>query len=187
MLVQDTHALLATLRRMHVLNDSVMFWNEERTLKLMLRNDPVDADTLACELAIVYDEDCDDMHKLVELNNDGYVDEPGTFVIDAWSFSATDVTPEDLAKAAQAIDNAYTLRICPCGSYLVKDDAAMCCMCHMTSTPGGRAPQFCAICHEDGLAMHMTGLPCCKKRLHGHCLQTWRTKSGDDRCPLCRV
>lgn len=187
MLVQDAHALLATLKRMHVLNDSVLFWNEQRSLKLMLRNDPVDADTLACELAIVFDEDCDDMHKLVDLTNDGYLDEPGTFVMDAWSFAAADVTAEDLGKMTRAVNDAYAMRVCPCGSYLIKDEAPMCYMCHVTSTADGRASQFCAICREDGLAMHMTALPCCQQRLHAHCLHTWRAKSGDDRCPLCRA
>lgn len=185
-LVADPAALYGAIKRLHAINDAVVFWNEARTLKLMLRNDPVDPDTVACELALVYDEDDEAMQRVVDLLDGGYVDEPGTFVLDSWSFQAAEFAVEDVTKIAGVINDAYLFTICPCGSYLIRDDAAMCVYCHMTSTAEEKRSFFCTICREDGLAMHMKHQPCCQQRLHSHCLATWRAKSQDERCPLCR-
>lgn len=186
MLVHDPHAVYATLKRLHVLNDNVMFWNQQHTFKLMLRNDPVDADTLACELAMVVDETDDAMATMLDLNCDGYMDEPGTYVLDTWSFSCAEFNIEDATRIMHAINNAYMMRVCGCTSYLIKDDAELCTYCELTSTPSQRAKEFCPICHVDVVVMHMAEMPCCHQRLHRHCLATWKAKSGDLRCPLCR-
>lgn len=185
-LVHDAATMAAVLRRLHVLNDGVIFWNEQRSLKLMLRNDPVDCDTLACELALVSDEDDERAAKLLALANGGYMDEPGTYVLEGWSWPLADFDDAQAQSVLAAVNDAYLWRPCPCGEYVIKDDACMCVFCHMTSTPDSKREQFCPICCEDGMAMHMTRMPCCKQHLHVSCLDTWKAKSSDDRCPLCR-
>lgn len=185
-LVADADSLLAVLKRLHALNDGVLFWNEQRSFKLMLRNDPMDADTVACELAMVYDDEDESFQRIIELANDGYLDEPGTFVFDSWSFPAADLCAADVAKVMHAVNRAYLYRVCPCGKYLIKDDAPLCVYCQLVSTPADRDTHFCSICCEDGISMHMQRQPCCRQHLHSHCLATWRAKSRNDACPLCR-
>lgn len=186
LLVSDAGAMLNTVKRLHFINDGIIFWNEQRTFKLMLRNDPVDADTVSCELALVFEDDDEVMQRVLDLTNDGYMDEPGVFILDSWTHQLADFCADDARKIMNAVNDAYLYKTCPCGNYLVKDDAAHCLFCQMTRAPG-QETHFCTICCEDGLAMHMTRQPCCQQRLHAHCLATWRTKSGDDRCPLCRA
>lgn len=185
LLVQHAESMASVMRRLHVANDALMFWNEQCSFKLMLRNDPVDPDTLACELALVTDEDSDGA-AMLEMCSDGYMDEPGTYVIDSWSFPLEGFGAEDAAKVMHAVNDAYLIRACPCGRYLIKDDAPMCTFCDMISGPQQRAAHFCPICCDDGLAMHMQRMPCCQQRLHRHCMDAWKAKSGDARCPMCR-
>lgn len=185
-LVKDADSLLATVRRLHALNDVVIFWNEQRSFKLMLRNDPIDAETVSMELAMVFDDDDEVMLRIVDLTNDGYVDEPGTFVLDSWTSPAAEFGTDEAAKIMKAINDAYTWHVCRCGSYLIKDDAEICVFCCMTRSQADKAVHFCAICCEEGMRMHMDLQACCAQHLHRHCLATWRAKSGDERCPLCR-
>ena len=182
-LVQHADSMASVLRRLHASNDAFLFWNEQCNFKLMLRNDPVDPETLACELAIVTD---DTDSAIFELCNDGYMDEPGTYVIDSWSFPLDSFGAEDATRVMHAVNDAYLIRACPCGRYQIKDDAPMCTFCDMTSGPAQRTTHFCPICCDDGLAMHMQRMPCCQQRLHRQCIDAWKAKSGDARCPMCR-
>lgn len=187
LLVQDPVSLLATLRRLRVLNEAVMFHNQEGTLKLMLRNDPVDPDTLACDLCIVVDDEDDAMQRMMDLHADGYLEDPTTYVLESWSFD--DSSPDaqkQAAKVAAAMNTAFLLRVCPCRRYLIKDDGLCCYFCDLSSTAAGRSRHFCPICCEDGVRMHMTVTACCDQPLHRGCLSKWRAKSGSDTCPLCR-
>lgn len=186
MLVHDAESLACTIKRLHVLNTAVLFWNEQHSLKLMLRNDPVDADMVACELAVVVEEGDEIMARIMDLMNDVYQDEPGTFILENWSFAMDRFGAEDASRIMQFINDAYLYRICPCGHYLIKDDAAICVFCQMTSTPSTRAKHFCSICCEDGMSMHMRRQACCQQYLHATCLEKWKAKSAEGRCPLCR-
>lgn len=186
MLVSDPDSMFHVIKRLHGINDGVIFWNEQRSFKLMLRNDPVDPETVSCELVLVFDEEDGTMQHVLDLTNDGYIDEPGIFVLDSWTFQAAEFSLDDARKVMAVINDAYLFRVCPCGAYLVKDDASICVFCHMTSSPEDKLAHFCSICCEDGMAMHMKRQACCQQHLHAHCLATWRDKSGDDRCPLCR-
>lgn len=185
-LVRDEGALYGVVKRLHNHNDAVTFWNEQRTFKLMLRNDPSEDDAASCELLVLWDEDDERMQRVVELISDGYVDEAGVYVLDSWQFPHADFQANDVRKMMHAINDAYLYRICPCGEYMIKDDAAVCVFCQMTSTPQGRHKHWCSICCEDGMAMHMRQQPCCQQYLHAGCMATWVAKSGDGRCPLCR-
>lgn len=185
-LVKDADSMLATVRRLHVINDAVLFWNEQRSFKLMLRNDPMDAETISVELALVFDDDDEDMARIMELTNDGYIDEPGTFVLESWTFSSAEFGHDEAARIMRAINDAFLYRVCACGSYLIRDDAQICVFCCMTRSAEDKAVHFCPICHEEGMRMHMDHMPCCGQHLHRACLAAWKSKSGDDRCPLCR-
>lgn len=185
-LVQDAEALLLTLRRLRALNEAVMFYSHDSSLKLMLRNDPSGDDTLACDLCVVVDEEDDLLNRMLDLHADGYQEDPTTYVLDSWSFKDARVTPRDLDKVVAAINAAYLLRTCPCRRYLIKDDGLYCYFCQLSSTAADRQRQFCPICCEDGARMHMATTTCCSQPLHRACLATWHAKSGDERCPLCR-
>ena len=126
------------------------------------------------------------MLAMLDLTNDGYMDEPGTFVVDSWSFPAAEFGVADARKVSDAVNAAYLYRVCPCGKYLIKDDAAICLYCQMTATPSTKRVHFCPICCDEGREMHMTHTPCCRQFAHTHCLATWHHKSGDERCPFCR-
>ena len=185
-LVRDPGALLETLRRMRVLNEAVMFRNQEDSLKLMLRNDPVGQDSLACDLCIVTDDDDESLARMLDLHPDGYVEDPTTYVLESWSFSCDEVSSADLERVAAAVNAAYLLRICSCKRYLIKDDAEYCYFCQLTSTAEDRERHFCPICCDEGVRMHMVLTGCCCQPLHRRCLDTWHAKSGNGSCPLCR-
>lgn len=185
-MVRDAFALLATLKRLHILDDGVLFWNEQRTFKIMLRNDPVDSETLACELAIIIDEDDDALAKILEMCSDGYMEDSCTYVAHTWSFPMEHFTVEEAAKIMHVLNEVHQYRACDCGKYIIKDEGTMCYFCQMTSSAPDRECHFCPICCEDGVAMHMVEQPCCKQRLHTRCLKTWKSKSNNDRCPFCR-
>lgn len=187
MLVSDAESMYTTLQRLHLINDGVLFWNEQRSLKLLLRNDPVDPDTVSCELAIMADDDDDELEKILELlTSDGYTDEPGVFVLDSWTFRAAEFDVEDARKVMSAVNDAYQYRICPCRKYIIKDEPLICTFCQMTRTAEDKQTHFCSICRDDGMRMHMQCQACCKQFLHKHCLAKWEEQSGDERCPLCR-
>lgn len=182
-LVKDTAALLATVKRLRVLNDAVMFYNHEGSLKLMLRNCPDEnPDILACELCIAVDDEDEDVNRMLQRTCDGYMDDPTTFVLDSWVIDADKC--EDLENAAAAINAAYLTRVCPCRHYLIKDDGVYCTFCQLTSTAAGRQHAMCPICHDDGVRMHMTCTACCGQAMHRGCLA--KCKSRDARCPMCR-
>lgn len=183
-LVKDAAALLATMRRLHALNDAVMFYNREGSLKLMLRNCPDEnPDVLACDLCIAVDEDDENMERMLQCICDGYLDDPSTFVLDSWIVDA-DKCDGEVEKTAAAINAAYLMRVCPCRHYVIKDDGVYCTFCQLTSTAAGRQHAMCPICRDDGVRMHMTDTPCCRQAMHRACLAM--CKARDARCPMCR-
>ena len=186
-LVQELKSLLAALERLFLLNDSVTFWNADRTLRYGLRNDPCEEEgSVAFEFYVVVDED--DPHRaLFDMSDDGYFDDDGSFVLNRWTFALASFGPGDAATVAGALNRAYLYRVCPCAKYLIKDDAALCVFCQMTATVADRAVSFCPICCEDGVAMHMTRSTCCQQAMHRRCLDAWHAKQTPHTCPLCRA
>lgn len=197
-LIRDPEAVLAALRRMRNVNDAVSFFNVDRTVKFMLRNDadaydidpePADAD-LHTDLCIVVDEDDTTIAKVMELEHDGYFEEPTMFVLESYSVSPTDLADEELLDLIKKLNEVHKYRVCPCGSYMIKDQGPQCLFCEMTAEPGATKSQFCAICQDDGIAAHMTTQTCCNQPLHKACLSSWRDRAtaGDGvTCPLCRA
>lgn len=192
--IKDPSAVLATLRRIRNANDAVMFYNADRSIKFLLRNDvdAYDDDTeteIHADLCIVVEEEDCLMAKIIELEHDGYFEEPTTFVIESYVIQSEETAETaDVMPLVHKLNAMHKYRICPCGCYLIKDQAPMCLYCEMTARPGSRDKEFCAICQDEGIAMHMTTQPCCGQRLHKACLATWREKGvgrNADKCPLC--
>jgi hypothetical protein len=187
-IVSDAEALCGTLKRLHYINDQVLFNNEEESFKISLRSDPVDPETVGCELCVLFDEDDPWTKHVLQFlsSHNGYVEDADTYVVDSWTFPLDKLCAKDAEGVANVINEVYHWKICPCQRYVIKDDAPVCMFCQMTSVPEGRQAVFCAICHEDGPRMHMRCQPCCAQLLHRRCLDSWRNASGDERCPLCR-
>lgn len=186
-LVQEPKALLETLRRLHAGNDGIVFWNHERSFKLMLRNDPCDDDDhLAFELLMIFDGEDDRHVRMMELHREGHEEEPGIYIIDDWTWKAGELDEREAAGVAATLNRMFLTKICPCGDYLIKDDGAYCAFCQMTAGSPDLESHFCSICCDHGIRMHMLEMPCCQQHLHRRCLVTWQKTSGNDRCPLCR-
>lgn len=199
MFVQDLRALRGALRRLQLHNDAVIFHNAEGSFKIMLRNDPSEAldredDAAAAaamgwDLSIVWDPDAGEdagVARLAELEPDGYVDEPGTFVVDSGSVNLADDSDPELQRAMSAVNKLHATTVCPCGKYLIKDGEASCIVCHLTAAPGDLREHFCAICQSDGAKKHMRVQQCCAQMLHERCLASWKD-AGNTSCPLCRA
>ena len=203
-LVKDAKSLLGAMRRLHVANDAIMFWNTDETFKILLRNDPegdISQDGMTWDLSIVWDDDDDDddhLTRVMELEHDGFLEEPGTFVVDSGSIASMAAAFEDpdgnadLAKARETINRVHAYTICPCAKYLIKDeDQRTCVFCHLTASPEDMQHHFCAICQSDGTRRHMVQQACCKQYLHRTCLASWASKGPSSTtalaCPLCRT
>lgn len=189
-LVSDGAALLSALVRLHAHNDAIIFWNADESFKILMRNDPVDSETYAFDLSILCEEDADDpVNKLLQTEHDGYFDEPGVFTFETLSVSSSSgADADDVRHAMSRINELWAYKICPCGSYLIKDGGSLCNFCDMTMTPADREVHFCPICHENSIRKHMTRQDCCSQYIHTSCLNTWYAKSGSSggACPLCR-
>lgn len=193
-LVRDASSLISTCQRLSASNDAVAFWNVDHKFKLMLRNDPIDNETLGFDISILAgeDDDVEDLSAVLALEHDGYFDEPGMFVLETLSFPR-DAAPDhpEVLKARDTINRIFGYRLCPCGSYLIKDSqdtsASICAFCQLTATAEDLEPVFCPICQDSTIRKHMTFQPCCSQALHRSCLDTWMSKSDSLRCPLCRA
>lgn len=195
-LVADPRALLGVLSRLHATNDALVVWNRDQTFKILIRNDPtvLDDDTYAVEVAILCDEDEPDgerMARCLQLEHDGYFDEPGVFAIDTLTVRrGDDFVDGDLERARRLLNDVHAYAVCMCGKYLIKDadltpgDAKLCLACELTARPGDLDADFCPICQEKSFKRHMTATKCCAQHLHAACLETWRAKN--ETCPLCR-
>lgn len=181
--------MLACVLRMHMSNEAVVFWNHTKEFKIMLRNDPVEADIVAFEVCIVSDEDEDGgrMAKVLEMEYDGMHDE-GMFVVDTFSYDLEAVvrSPDVLDDARRTLNRVFNFTVCPCGKYFIKDYARMCMFCQLTKDSYDAPLHFCAICHEQSSEQLMVRQACCSQMLHRACLALWEVKSPSRSCPLCR-
>lgn len=198
-LVQDPKALLGVMARLHATNDALIVWNCDQTFKILVRNDPTaddgpGGDSYSVEIAILCDEDepaGERMAQCLELEHDGFMDEPGVFAIDTVTVRRdADYVDGDLARAAKLLNEVHKYAVCACGKYLIKDadliagEAKLCLACQLTARPGDLDLDFCPICMEKAFRRHMTATKCCAQNLHASCLDVWRAKHAS--CPLCR-
>lgn len=182
---QSLHACLCRLR---ATNDAVIFKNADETLRIMLRNDPQEnPDTMCFDLSVVWDDNTDvEIAKIMDLEHDGYIEEPGVFVLDSFSNipAQTHDSPE-LDRLRLAINHAHELSLCHCMTYLIKDGGSCCVFCTMTADEGDLRREFCPICQDSGIRLHMAKQSCCNQFLHASCLRTWNKTSSV--CPMCRT
>lgn len=190
-LVHTDSALFASVLRMHLANDAVLFWNRTREFKIMVRNDPVDSETLSFQVCLVASGDTDDdddgpLRKVLECECDGYYDEDGMFVAEDCQVALSEAArhPDALREARTKINAVWNYAVCPCGAYFVKDGAARCLYCQLTDD--GSQEHTCAICLESSIEKYMMRVPCCQQLLHKKCLERWQARQTE-RCPLCRA
>ena len=196
-LIKEPSHFLSCLRRLHTYNDAVMFYNVDRTFKLMIRNDPdlADENAMACDISIVHDRDNEDADyaekwtEILSLEHDGYYDDDSTFVLESFQFAVDELpTSEAVTSAANKINDIYAMTVCPCQRYLIKDGhATICTYCLLSSSTQGLRPCFCCVCQESTPQMHMNLQKCCDQYIHNKCLTTWYAKSDQRLCPLCRA
>lgn len=180
-LVRDPASLLAALERLFLATDSVNFWNDGRSMKMGIRSEPADEDDYVdIEVYLVMDSA---MKEPLSMSDDGYIDDD-KFVVRRWTFPMVDFTVAKAEKIATLLNEMYLYRLCPCGKYIIKDDALLCVYCQLTATTAERATHYCPICCQDGVLKHMEETACCKQMLHRHCQKRWRLEHK--QCPLCR-
>ena len=194
-LVRDPRNLLKVIKRLWKNKASVVFWNIDRTFKIMLRknNDaPIDdpEDPHVYFDICLLDENEDEMIDLFSLDNEGYYDEDDErqriFVLESLCLPIDDEEDERLEACMHRINGVYATTICACESYFIKDNAPMCCFCLLTSNHLDLQRHFCCVCQSDGVRKHMLQQSCCNQYLHRGCLHIWHTKSDNFQCPLCR-
>lgn len=188
-LVKDDKCFLACLLRMHMTNEAVTLWSASRDFRIMLRNDPEEADTIAFQICLVDDDEGQKgLSRVLELEYDGYF-EDATFVMETYSFDRDELikSPDLLSPARNRLNEIHSFRLCPCGAYFIKDGAKMCLFCQLTGESLNAPEHICAICHDTSVALHMVTQPCCGQLLHKSCLACWTASSGQLTCPLCRA
>lgn len=184
-MITDPESVRTALVRMHACNGCVLFWNAERTLKFMLRNDPEtpENDELAFELCLVVEEDDEAMRRMLELMADGTLLDPTTFAMHTWFFD--DAESVDAKDVMAKLNAAHATRVCPCGEAVITDHAPVCLLCHLRASEAGTKKHFCAICHEESLAMHVHRRSC-GHYYHQRCHDRWTAASGGGPCPVCK-
>lgn len=195
-LIKDVHSMFACVLRLHVDNEAVAFWSASREFRMMLRNDPQEAGTVAFELCLVPDSDDEDddegmgLGRVLDLELDGFYDEDdGMFVVETYAYPLDELSrdPTMLEGARARINRVHAYAVCKCRQYFVKDQGKACLFCQLTADPVADATaHFCAICRDEGPAKHMVTQACCGQMLHRSCLGVWVSTSKSGTCPLCR-
>lgn len=195
-LIKDVQSMFACVLRMHLDNEAVAFWSASREFRVLLRNDPQEAGTVAFELCIVPDSDDEDdededmgVSKVLDMELDGYYEDDGMFVVEAFTYPLDELSrdPTKLESARARVNRVHGYAVCKCRQYFVKDQAKACLFCQLTADPvADAATHFCAICRDEGPAKHMVTQACCNQMLHRSCLGVWVATSKSGTCPLCR-
>jgi hypothetical protein len=196
MFIKNAQNFTSALRRLNAHNDAMIFWNDARDLKLMIRADMSEEDDewMTFDFVIVYDAESDrsgTRFELMDLEHDGYYDDDeDLFFIDDFRMpKCPSFDNEDTIKAMNLINKFYTTRVCPCSKYLIKNGEASCTYCLLTADAKDAVEFTCPICLDTIFGCHAVCQPCCSTHLHRACLDTWSNQSMDSarRCPLCRA
>ena len=189
-IVKDNASFLEFLRRMKRGNMHLKFPNVDGSFSVMLRNDPSSPECLALELIIIHDpgedmEDEDDiLFKAIDNEYDGYFcDENDDFYVMEGVYLRGDIPPNDpfVDAAIRKIDDLYHTVICGCGEHLIRDRAAVCTWCQLTSKPQELERTTCPICANDETPRKfLRPTKCCLQELCAKC--EWKLEV----CPYCR-
>lgn len=189
------------LQYMHNTHDSFIFYNCDHTIRFMIRtdadDDKKDSDSMYFDICIMNDKesamDPENFENILKMDSIGYFEDTdeSTYYIDTFFILRKD---EDLASrqtlnAMQQIEKAYSIRLCGCGSYLIKDAThtqTVCYMCMFAKTEQDLHPVFCPICMDHGPLCHMNKMKCCAQMVHKTCLGKWLRNKDSNTCPLCR-
>jgi hypothetical protein len=200
-IIQEPANLVRVLQRLQKTHGAFKLYNVDSTFQLMLRYLPIDDDEAEDPCELTFDI-ClvrpDTMHALddaewtalLALEHEGYVDEaddtPVMFVMDQFSLIAGDPDPSALMEAIDRIHELYSMTICPCRSYFIKDGGEMCTFCQLTCSAEDMAPVTCCVCLATSAQKLMVRQACCGQQLHAGCLKMWHASAGCRSCPLCR-
>lgn len=178
-------AFMDGMRRIKRHQQVIMFWNFDRTLRLMLRYDPVGDAAIAMELIVVDDEDMPHLQDCCDNEYEGYYaeDNDDFFVIDSFYIPDEAAEAEAAVYAAmRKVNAAYSMFACGCRRYFVREPGeSMCALCQLSGTPESLAPHECIVCSVPGPRMHMSSTKCCGNLMHKGCLARWGTS-----CMFCR-
>jgi hypothetical protein len=188
------------MAKMHSRNEGIIFDNVDGSLKLMARpvfedEESAGSDDVEFQVAILNEDDDDDLAKALEHEFDGAFDmeDDNTFIVDGIEIDKmSEVDPKHVAveKFRMLVNRVHAWRLCDCGVGFVKDaDDTFCMRCAMTCSDAERTiledpENACVICMEPSGTRYSRILDCCKKRVHDKCLKRWLSTSNS--CPHCR-
>jgi len=186
-LVKDPQKLIDVFTQLATDNDALVFWNHERSLLLMLRNDPVDEDdAIGTELVIINEEagESGRLTTILETEYEGYYDDynPEFFVMKSFVIPKG-AAPDDpsVLTAVKQTNALYATSVCGCTNYLARGPGH-CTFCHLTAAAEDLCAVECPICREEGPKFHMCTQACCGKTVHKKCMAKWKSS-----CPFCRA
>jgi hypothetical protein len=189
--VKNKDRFWSVLQRVHETNDAIVYENDERSFKFMIRNDPDGGagKFMVMDLAIIAPEDDERVQEALEYEHDGWWDDddPTTFVVESWEFEKAKPDQGELQEMMDYVNRTHEYKICPCGRYLVKDKKDACFFCEMTASDDDMKRETCPICLCDGFAMHMKRTKCCDQIVHRGCAKAWTLKGKTGTCALCRA
>ena len=157
-------------------------------IRLLIRyNEPDEESTdFAFDVCIYTDDDCHG-HVRRAIDNDMCViddDTDGVFVIDEFVLDKSWSPSERFDEAVELIRSLWMWRVCPCGSYFVKDVDAKYTMCLRCDLIGGGGHQkhtyTCSICYQPFDTPAAASLDCCGKIIDRKCFLRCTS------CPFCR-
>ncbi len=190
-LVKNKERFWEVLKRIHESNDGVVYENEERSFKFMIRNDPEGGagKFMVMDLVIIATENDERVLDVLELEHDGWWDEDDdtSFVVESWEFEKSKPNQEELQEMMDYVNCTYDYKICPCEKYFIKDKKDACFFCEMTASDDDMKRETCPICLVDGFAMHMKRTKCCNQVIHRGCARAWTLKGKTNTCAMCRA
>lgn len=188
-LVKNKERFWNVLKRVHESNDGLVYENEERSFKFMIRNDPEGGagKFMVMDLVIISSEEEERVQEVLELEHDGWWDDDNDFVIESWEFEKANPDQDELQEMMDYVNCTYEYKICPCGKYFIKDKKDACFFCEMTASEEDMKRETCPICLSDGFTMHMKRTKCCDQIVHRGCAKAWTLKGKSGTCALCRA
>lgn len=185
-LVEEESSFVKCLARVATDKDAVMFYNESKEFKLMIRHVSQDEGEETgenqFELVVTLDPEREEtLAKVLELEHDGYFD-------DAYSFVVHSFTQLEAEEAMALVNETWLWRFCACGKYFIKQPGFDACLfCEMTMPPPSQTDKHmeCPVCLKSSCSNHMIQQSCCQNFIHSLCIDRW--KERNPTCPLCRA
>lgn len=148
-------------------------------VRLTIEKDTASRDPIGLRVPLAHEDIADDGGGLIVFETDVEIIEGGG------NNKTVDIKDDDLEELKTRINDIVRWSVCRgCKRrFLDSPDHDMCTFCVMTSTPEDLEKEMCVICQEQTSAKLFKQLPCCKQRMHVHCLASMKKR----QCPLCRA